>query len=134
MKTIFKYVGLAAAALSLTVASGVATAARGGHFHGHGGGFRGGVHFGVTVGSPFWYPGPFYGPFLYPVPAFAYAPPVVIQSTPQTYIQRDDMAAQPAPSPSPYWYYCRDSNTYYPYVRECASQWEQVPASPMATQ
>jgi hypothetical protein len=31
----------------------------------------------------------------------------------------------PAPSS---WYYCPDSKTYYPYVRQCASAW--VPVSP----
>jgi hypothetical protein len=25
-----------------------------------------------------------------------------------------------------YWYYCPDSNSYYPYVSVCASQWERV--------
>lgn len=27
---------------------------------------------------------------------------------------------------TPYWYYCDDTRTYYPYVRECSSGWRQV--------
>jgi len=33
----------------------------------------------------------------------------------------------PAPS---YWYYCPDSKTFYPYVRQCASEWQAVTPSP----
>lgn len=95
---------------------------------------RGGrVHFGITLGAPLWYPGPaYYHPFpLYTYPA--YPPAVVYQSAPSVYIERDDQAAmqQSAPAAMPYWYFCRDSNTYYPYVKECASPWERVPARPV---
>ena len=30
------------------------------------------------------------------------------------------------PAAGNYWYYCRDSQTYYPYVQECASPWDRV--------
>jgi hypothetical protein len=29
-----------------------------------------------------------------------------------------------------YWYYCRDPEGYYPYVRNCHVSWEPVPAQP----
>src|SRR4051794_12485791 len=29
-----------------------------------------------------------------------------------------------------YWYYCRDPEGYYPYVRNCHLSWEPVPAQP----
>ena len=29
-----------------------------------------------------------------------------------------------------WWYYCDASTSYYPYVRECPSGWQRVPASP----
>jgi hypothetical protein len=91
----------------------------GGGFHGHGGGGVG-VVIGPDVwwGDPWWWgpPGPYYGyPYYgdpyYGSPYYA-APPVYIQQ-------------QPAPPPA-YWYYCPDSRTYYPYVKECASGWLTV--------
>jgi hypothetical protein len=30
------------------------------------------------------------------------------------------------PGDDGYWYYCYDSNSYFPYVKECASEWERV--------
>ena len=33
-----------------------------------------------------------------------------------------------------YWYYCPDSKSYYPYVKECASKWERVPPTPPSAQ
>lgn len=122
MKTI-RTIGLALAAIALTAASSMANADRGRHYH-HGGR----VHFGITLGAPLWYPGPYY----YPYPYSYYPAPVVVQPAPRVYVERDDAAVlqNPAPASSPYWYYCRDSDTYYPYVRECASPWERVPAAP----
>jgi len=34
------------------------------------------------------------------------------------------------PASDGYWYYCPDSKSYYPYVKECASKWERVPPKP----
>ncbi len=65
------------------------------------------VFVGVGFGAPFWYPWPYAYPYPYP----AYAPPVVVETQPQVYVQRD-----PGPSiQSSYWYYCQASQTYYPY-------------------
>ncbi|HXY05023.1 MAG TPA: hypothetical protein VEI05_00620 [Burkholderiaceae bacterium] len=33
----------------------------------------------------------------------------------------------PAPT---YWYYCPDARAYYPFVRSCASPWQQIYAAP----
>jgi hypothetical protein len=91
----------------------------GGHFRGggHGGGhFRGGVWIGPGWGlwDPFF---PYYPYYPY------YAPPtVVVPQQPETYIQ------QPAPQqaePS-YWYYCRNPQGYYPYVKSCPGGWLKV--------
>lgn len=30
------------------------------------------------------------------------------------------------------WYYCQDSQAYYPYVKSCDSEWQRVPISPQA--
>jgi hypothetical protein len=37
-------------------------------------------------------------------------------------------SAQSAPQSdqASFWYYCKDAKTYYPYVRECPSGWQQV--------
>ncbi len=67
------------------------------------------VFLGVGVAAPFWYPYP------YPV----YSPPVVVESSPPTYVQQE---AQP----NQYWYYCQSSQAYYPYVKECPGGWLQV--------
>ena len=109
---------------------------RGGHYGGHWGGghyghyYRGG-HYGsywsgvrVGIGWPFWGPSwysPYYNPYYYP-------PAVAVPSTPPAYIEQ----AQPEPSsaPSDVWYYCPDSRTYYPYVKECPGGWQTVPAQP----
>ena len=124
------------------VASGVAASAalaRGGHGgHGHGG-HRGhyhshsGVSLGFVFGGPLWYPAPAYSyPYAYPYSypySYSYPPAVVVNPTPRVYIERDEEVMARTSSPG-YWYYCRESNVYYPYVRECAGPWERVPARP----
>ena len=107
--------------------------ANGGHGHAHVG-----VFFGVP--GPFYYPAPAYYPYpyYYPAPAVIAPPAEYIEQNPQ--LAPAPPAAPPAPSsvapPAPsgqgpsasnnFWYYCPDSQTYYPYVKTCASQWQQV--------
>jgi hypothetical protein len=104
--------------------------ARGGHHHGH---RHSHTHFGLSFAfpGPFFYPAPAY---YYPYPRYYYPQPVYIP--PPQYIEQNP-PAQPAPPASAapnqsgstsgyYWYYCQDSQTYYPYVQTCASQWQQV--------
>jgi hypothetical protein len=125
-----KRIGTSAIALALCVAlfSGAAWADRGryhnrGHSHSHGH-----ASFGFYFGGPLWYPGPAYYPYSYP---YYPAPAVVVPPAPRVYIERDDQPLTAAPSPSsPYWYYCRESEMYYPYARECSIGWERVPARP----
>jgi hypothetical protein len=104
--------------------------ARGGHRHHH----HGHVHFGFAFGGPLFYPAPVY----YPYPRYYEPYPVYIP--PPQYIEQNPPGSQPPP-PAPaapsqggsghYWYYCPDSQTYYPYVQTCGSQWQQVvPGSP----
>jgi hypothetical protein len=95
------------------------------------------VHLGFVFSSPLWY-GPYY-PYAYPYYPYSYdpypyyPPAVVVPQAPQVYIEREnaDVAREAS---SPYWYYCRESNLYYPYARECAGQWEQVPAKPQSAE
>lgn len=112
-------VGLLFGGLSL---SGLAMAD---HDHGHHGWSHGGigVYLGPWWGYPGYVPRPYY-PYYYPpqvitVPA---APPVYIQQAPQD-VERT------AP-PGSYWYYCRNPQGYYPYVRQCPGGWQAVAPQP----
>ena len=90
-----------------------------------------GVRFGFNFGFPV-YPAPwYYAPAPYPYP---YYPPVVtVPAQPPAYVERSD--GQPAPSASPddFWYYCPDSQAYYPYVKTCANTWQRVSPRPPGT-
>lgn len=112
----FKVFVIVLAALASGLVSSAALA-RGGH-HSHSG-----LSLGFVFGGPLWYPAPAYS---YPYP---YPPAVVVNPAPRAYIERDDRAIARESSPG-YWYYCRESNVYYPYVKECAGPWERVPAQP----
>ena len=152
----FRSVCSQAAALALAVgavlclSTGPAQAHGGYRGHGGFGGPRVGVYFGAPI-VPF-----YYGPrYYYPPPAYYYDyPPVVrvVPPPPVVYVERGDaqapapdyvpapsaaqpqgqpaLSAQPQPAQGPEWFFCNDSNTYYPYVRECASPWQRVPAQP----
>ena len=59
-----------------------------------------------------WYPYGYYAP-----------PPVIIQQQPPVYVE-------PEQQEDNYWYYCRDPEGYYPYVRNCADGWMKVVPDP----
>ena len=114
---------------------------KGGHYGGRGyyGGYYGGRgyyggYYGSGLGVWFGWPGGYYPynyPYYYPYYSPYYYPPAVsVPSAPQEYIgrsQRDDSSA-----PSGEWYYCPESKSYYPYVKECPGGWQTVPAQPPA--
>ncbi len=102
------------AILVLATLSGSALA----HGRGHGR-----VHFGLHFGVPLFHPW-----YYAPAPAYYYpAAPVVVQpASPPVYIERSDVVPEGPGS----WYFCRESNTYYPYVRQCPGGWTRVPAQP----
>jgi hypothetical protein len=78
-----------------------------------------GLHFGVPLG--------WYQPWYYaPPPAYYYPPAVVAPPAPTTYVERSDVVPEGTAS----WYFCRESNGYYPYVKQCPGGWERVPARP----
>ncbi len=91
-----------------------------GGWHGHGCCFGPRVFFGFGVGFPFWYP----YPYAYPYPV--YVPPAVVEPSPPVYVQQQPQPQYQTQVQSQYWYYCPTSQTYYPYVKECASGWLQV--------
>ncbi|MGB4853966.1 MAG: hypothetical protein WBP37_00205 [Candidatus Dechloromonas phosphoritropha] len=103
--------------------------------YGRGGVYVGpGPYWGAPYARPYYYPGRFYprpyypGPFLYGDPFYAPAPVVVVPPPePAVYIERSDSAVDQAQTPAQqYWYFCRDSNRYYPYVKECPGGWQTV--------
>jgi hypothetical protein len=82
------------------------------------------VRFGIVVGAPgYWYGPPpyyYYPPYYYPP-----YPPVVVPSSPPVYVERNDLSSTPDRAGA-YWYYCADTKSYYPYVKECPSPWQRV--------
>jgi hypothetical protein len=78
---------------------------------------HGRVHFGVQVG-------PYWGPWWMVPPPFYYSQPIVVERPEPIIVQ------QPTAAPTEYWYYCRPANAYYPYVKDCPTDWERVPAQP----
>jgi hypothetical protein len=136
MRTFFKATGTFVLVLFATLASGSAMAQHGGHGYGHGYGYGGNVRFGISLGFPLYAPGyypPYYGypAYTYPAPVYPYPAPVMGYSSPPVYVEQGIAQAAPAPSQAQGdWYYCAASKTYYPYVRECPSGWQRVPAQP----
>ncbi len=106
--------------LILAVASGSAVA---GGWHGHG-------HSRVVVGFNFGYPVGWYAPWYYAPPAYYYPPAVYAPPTPTTYVERSDVAEEAPAQPPATWYFCREANGYYPYVKQCPGGWMRVPAQP----
>ena len=101
--------------------------------HGHGARVHLGFYLGVPHYGPAFFPAPYYG--YYPAPYYAYPAPAyaAAPSSPPVYIEQASTppAAAPAPAqPQGDWYYCADSKTYYPYVKECPAGWQRVPAQP----
>jgi hypothetical protein len=101
----------------LIAASGAALA--GGRHHHHHGRLHLGFHFGVPLGWHAWH--------YYPPPVHYYPAPVVVQpASPPVYVERSDVVPEGTAS----WYFCRESNGYYPYVKQCPGGWQRVPAQP----
>ncbi len=127
---------------TVMMAASLQADARGGHgYYGHGGYSHARV--GVFIGAPL-----LFAPWYYP-PSYYYPSPVVVRervvvreplvyydergnpvpSTPPPQVAQAPVQAQPpAPSSSeaPTWYFCTDTQTYYPYAQTCASPWQRV--------
>ncbi len=93
------------------------------HFHG----VRpwvGGVAIGALIAAPLAYHGysAYYGPGPY------YYPPSYYYDNPPAYVEQRIVPIDQAPAS--WWYYCRESNTYYPYVKECPGGWLRVAPVP----
>jgi hypothetical protein len=126
-------------ALSLAASAPVQAGGRygGGHYHGgHGGHYYGhsSVHWGFYFGGwpyygSWYYPSyPYYYPYGYPY----YGGAVVVPSGPTTYVERGDQQAATERPAQSWWYYCAESKTYYPYVKQCPGGWQKVEPQPPA--
>jgi len=94
--------------------------ARGSGHRGHGG------HVGIGLWlGPGWWPG-WWAPRYYPSYYYPYYqdPPIVIEQ-PEVYVQPVPQETQPG-----YWYFCKESQAYYPYVKQCPGGWMKVVPTP----
>ena len=86
---------------------------------------------------PYYEPRPYY----YPAPTY-YSPPVYIEQPTQYYVPPQSQAqpqyqpqpqvqyqpqpqAESQPQPENSWYYCADSQAYYPNVQSCPGGWQR---------
>jgi len=130
---------LSTVAAALLVAVSLPVAAGGRHA---GGGYshaRVGVYFGAPLYYGSWWAGPrpyYYSPYYYaPAPVVVVREPLVYYDdrgnpVPPAQVQAQAPAQPSQPqqpgSSAPTWFFCADSQTYYPYVQTCASAWQRV--------
>jgi hypothetical protein len=99
-----------------------------GHYGGHYGGRYAGHYgggWGIYLGLPLGWPGWYYPSYNYPP---YYSSPMVVESQPQTYIERGDIA-EDAGEPF-YWYHCDKPRGYHPYIEKCPGGWKKVVPTP----
>jgi hypothetical protein len=84
--------------------------------------------FGINIGIPLWGPGYYspgpYGYYPYQPMMAPYAP---------AYVQQAPQYAPPQAMPQASagaWFYCAESKSFYPYVRECPGGWQRVSPTP----
>ena len=114
---------LVACLLGLSL-SGIAYG-RGGHSGGHGFHGSGGFH---HFGGPRFHNHAFIGGGVFFAPSFFYPPPVYAEPPPAVqYVEPPPANSTQEPG---YWYYCPDSNQYYPYAQQCPGGWQPVAPQP----
>ncbi|OGA48131.1 MAG: hypothetical protein A3G25_21325 [Betaproteobacteria bacterium RIFCSPLOWO2_12_FULL_63_13] len=96
------------------------------YVHGHGGGVGLGLLLGAALVGLAYSAAPAYAAPTSPAPVVVYPAPVAAPAV--TYVQPAVPVATPQQQAD--WYYCADSRSYYPYVRECPGGWQRVPATP----
>lgn len=139
MRTLPKIFWLLVLVVSGALASSSAMAQHRGHGVSRGHGYGGPARIGISVGIPIYTPSYYYRPY-YAYPAYVYRPPVYVYPyadyrsyAPTEYVERSVIQAPQAQTQAPTsgdWYYCTASAGYYPYVAECPSGWQRVPAQP----
>lgn len=127
---------------SVMMAASLQAHAGGGHGHRHGGGARVGVYIGAPLLFAPWgvWGAPYYSSYYYSPPPVVVRERVVVREPLVFYDERGNpvpaqgqVAQAPAqtqapqsPSGTPVWYFCAESQTYYPYAQTCASPWQRV--------
>ncbi len=88
-----------------------------------------GVYLGAPrVYSPYYpyYPYPIYSPRVYAPPLA----PIVVTRPPTVYVEQPEVSLAAPTLEAGFWYYCADSQAYYPYVKQCAGAWQKVAPQP----
>ncbi|HET7764927.1 MAG TPA: hypothetical protein VFK92_07530 [Burkholderiales bacterium] len=92
---------------------------------------------GIVVAAPFWFPPPPYPYYPYPYVAPVAGGPAYVEapaySDAQPYADTPNSDTPGYAERNDYWYYCPDSQAYYPYVQTCASPWVPVLPQPDGT-
>lgn len=93
---------------------------------------------GIYVGAPW------HRPAIYPPAYYPYVPnptTVVVPGDPITYVERSTNEPDPntaelgqatteIPLANQWWYFCHDSQAFYPTVQQCNSPWQPVAPQP----
>jgi len=98
---------------------------------------RSSVSLGVYLGDP-WIYSPYYYPYPYSYPYSVYSPrvyapplaPIVVTTPPSVYVEQPVVSLAAPTLEAGFWYYCADSQAYYPYVKQCAGTWQKVAPQP----
>jgi hypothetical protein len=84
----------------------------------------------------YFYPAPIY-PYPTFIPDIVYfpeddeaPPPVYVDATPPEPVSPQPAPPSFGPPPTYYYYFCQNTQAFYPYVGSCASPWQPVPAAP----
>lgn len=87
---------------------------------------------GVWIGGPMWWGPPAYSSSYYYGGYYPYSYSPYVVERPVILQQRVEPSITVAPNTAQasLWYYCADSRMYYPHVSQCASPWQEVPATP----
>ena len=81
-------------------------------------------------GYPYSYRYRYPGAYYYPRGYYS-SPSVIAPSAPIIYIQREaPVTSQTQSVQTNYWYYCRNPEGYYPYIKQCPEGWLQVAPQP----
>ncbi len=106
--------------------------------HHYGGRYYGGHHYyprssvtlGVYLGDP-WIYSPYYYPLFRLLAACLCASaPIVVTTPPTVYVEQPAVSLAAPTLEAGFWYYCADSQAYYPYVKQCAGAWQKVAPQP----
>jgi hypothetical protein len=102
--------------------------------HGYYRGPRVSIGFGFGGYWPGYWPGYWAAPYPYYPAPYYYGPAVTTAPEPTSYIERgDDTQPSGSAASTPrrdWWYYCPETQIYYPYVKQCSGGWQRVEPRP----